>query len=55
MLNMLKKFIRDEEGQDFVEYALLLAGIAVVAWAGVEALGPLVDAQYDKISAFLTA
>ena len=39
MLNMLKKFVRDEEGQDFVEYAMLLAGIAVIGFVAVKALG----------------
>ena len=31
MIEMIKKFIRDEEGQDLVEYALLLVFIALAA------------------------
>jgi Flp pilus assembly pilin Flp len=30
---MMKRFIQDEEGQDFAEYALILGAIAVVALA----------------------
>jgi len=33
MLELLKKFIREEDGQDFAEYALILGAIGVVAIA----------------------
>ena len=31
MINLMKSFIRDEEGQDLVEYALLLVFLALAA------------------------
>lgn len=30
MINMLKKLVREEEGQTMVEYGLVIAGVAVV-------------------------
>jgi len=31
MLKLLKRFIREEDGQDFAEYALILGAVGVVA------------------------
>lgn len=33
MWNLLKRFVREEEGQDFAEYALILGAVGVVAIA----------------------
>jgi Flp pilus assembly pilin Flp len=33
MLKLLKRFIQEEEGQDFAEYALILGAVGVVAIA----------------------
>jgi Flp pilus assembly pilin Flp len=33
MLNLIKRFIREEDGQDFAEYALILGAVGVVAIA----------------------
>lgn len=33
MLNLLKRFLREEDGQDFAEYALILGAVGVVAIA----------------------
>lgn len=33
MLKLLKRFIREEDGQDFAEYALILGAVGVVAIA----------------------
>ena len=50
MFNNLKQFLRDEEGQDFVEYAMLLAGIAVIGFVAVKALGGTIVAFYNGLS-----
>jgi pilus assembly protein Flp/PilA len=44
-------FWRNEDGQDLLEYALLVALIALVAVAGVTAAGVQVDAIFDAIVA----
>ena len=33
MLNIIKRFVREEDGQDFAEYALILGAVGVVAIA----------------------
>ena len=33
MVKLLKRFIREEDGQDFAEYALILGAVGVVAIA----------------------
>ena len=39
MLNLITRFIRDEEGQGLAEYALILVLIAVVVIVALKALG----------------
>ncbi len=38
-MNMLRKFMSEERGQDMVEYALLLGFVAVVAAAVITTVG----------------
>lgn len=45
----LKNFLREDSGQDMVEYALLGAFISIVAIAALRAIGPLVTAVFTKI------
>jgi pilus assembly protein Flp/PilA len=51
LMNRLHSFVRDEEGQDLLEYALLVALIALVAVAAVTAAGVKVDAVFTDIAA----
>ncbi len=51
---MLRKLIRDEKGQDMVEYALLASFISIVAIATLRLIGPLVDGIYQDIEDALT-
>jgi Flp pilus assembly pilin Flp len=51
---MLKKFFRDESGQDMIEYALLGAFISIVAILTLQLIGPLVVDIYQDIEAALT-
>ena len=44
------RFIRDEEGATMVEYALLVALIAVVAIAAVVLLGSRLSSSYSDIA-----
>lgn len=55
MLNLLKKFVRDEEGQDLVEYALLLALIAIASIGAVQSLGGVIAEVWPTLEAPLTA
>lgn len=56
MIRVFKKFVQDEEGQDFAEYALLLGAIAVVALAVISAYkAELLAAFQNAISALQAA
>jgi pilus assembly protein Flp/PilA len=55
MLKMFRKLWRDEEGATMVEYALMLALIAIVAILVVTALGNKVAATFDNAQTQLPA
>jgi pilus assembly protein Flp/PilA len=55
LLTYLKPFMRNEEGQDLLEYALLIALIAIVAIGAVTAAGVKVDAIFQDIADSLPA
>jgi len=55
LVNTVKSFFRNEEGQDLLEYALLVALIALVAIAAVTAAGTSVSAIFSSIAAQLGA
>ena len=49
-INSLRTFGRNEEGQDLLEYALLIALIAIVAVAAVTSAGTKVKAVFEQIA-----
>lgn len=54
MLELLKRFVKDEEGQDLVEYALLLVFLALAAIAVLPFLGSAVNNVFSKSGSTLT-
>ena len=50
-----RSFVRDEEGQDLLEYALLVALIALIAIGAVTAAGNSVSTIFNRISGQLNA
>lgn len=50
MLNLLRRLLRRDEGQDLVEYVMLLALIAIVAVAGATTLGTNINLKYDSVA-----
>jgi len=50
LLNSVKSFARNEEGQDLLEYALLVALIALVAILAVTAAGQAVNDIFTAIA-----
>ena len=53
LLNIVRSLVRQEEGQDLLEYALLVALIALVAVAAVTAAGVSVNTIFTNIAAAL--
>ena len=51
---MLRKLLREESGQDMIEYALLASFISIVAIAALRLIGPLIVAIYEDIQGALT-
>ena len=50
MKNLIQRFIREEDGQDIIEYALLAAFISICAVAIITVIGPSVSYRYDQVS-----
>ena len=50
MLEMMKRFVRDEEGVTAIEYGLIAALIAVVIIAGAGAVGTALDTLFNGIA-----
>lgn len=55
LLNFLTSVVRDEEGQDLLEYALLVALIALIAITAVGAAGTSVSGIFDNIAGKLAS
>jgi pilus assembly protein Flp/PilA len=55
LIQYVKSFARDEEGQDLLEYALLVALIALVAIAAVTLAGGSVSTIFGNIAGKLNA
>jgi pilus assembly protein Flp/PilA len=54
MKNLLMRLWREEEGQDVVEYALLLVLISLIAILSMQAVGVAVSNVFSNAAANLT-
>ena len=50
-MSILKNFLKDEEGQDMVEYTLLLAFVALAAGAAYVTIGNNISSIWSKAQA----
>jgi pilus assembly protein Flp/PilA len=55
LLASFKALRQDEYGQDLVEYALLLALVAIIVIASLVFLGPIIATVFNSISSNLGA
>ena len=55
MSQYLRKFVQDEQGQDLVEYALLLVFLALAAIAVLPTLGKAVNNVFSESASTLTS
>jgi pilus assembly protein Flp/PilA len=53
-LETLKKLVRDDSGQDLIEYALIAAMLALAAVVGLKGMATKIDAEWTAIGAALT-
>ena len=49
MKNLIQRFIREEDGQDVIEYALLAAFISIIAVLVIISVGTDVNAIYARV------
>jgi pilus assembly protein Flp/PilA len=49
MKNLMTRFVREEEGQDIIEYALLAAFISISGYAILTSIGTQVNSVYSKV------
>lgn len=50
MKNLFVRFVREDEGQDLVEYAMLVAFIAFIAITGVTLFGEALDGWWQTVA-----
>ena len=55
LISRLRMLAKDESGQDLLEYALLVALIALVAFAAVQLAGQSVSTIFNSIATQLKA
>ena len=51
MKNLINRFVREDEGQDLIEYALLAGLIALICVGAVTTTGEQVVALFDAVAA----
>jgi pilus assembly protein Flp/PilA len=53
-VEVLNRFIREEEGQDVVEYGLLIATIAIVVLVATAAFGSSINEWFSRLAGRVT-
>ena len=53
MKKLLRRIVREDDGQDLIEYALLAAFISLAAVAAMTQLGTAINAIYQRVSSTL--
>ena len=55
MKNLFSKFVREESGQDLIEYALLAATIAIALVSAMRLVKTALNSEFSTIAASVTA
>jgi pilus assembly protein Flp/PilA len=55
LYNKVQNFLKEEEGQDLIEYALVVALIAFAATAGMNTVATNINQAFTKIGSKVTA
>jgi Flp pilus assembly pilin Flp len=50
MKNLIARFVREEAGQDLIEYALLGSFVSLAAYAGANLLGTNLNSWYSSVA-----
>jgi len=55
MKNLIARFVREEEGQDIIEYSLLAAFISISGYLILQSIGSNVNTIYSKVQTATSA
>jgi pilus assembly protein Flp/PilA len=55
MKNLFNRFVREEQGQDLIEYALLAGLISLGSIAGITLIGTNLLAKFNQVGASVAA
>lgn len=53
-MKSVRQFLRDEDGQDVVEYGLLIATVAIVVLLGISFFGSQISAWFQVLAGRIT-
>ena len=53
-MESVRQFIREEDGQDVVEYGLLIATIAIVVLVGISFFGTQIETWFKTLAGRIT-
>ena len=53
-MELVRRFIREEDGQDVVEYGLLIATIAIVVLVGISFFGHNIESWFQVLAGRIT-
>jgi len=54
MSRLIARLVRDEQGQDLIEYVLIGSFVSIGALAGAAARGGNLEAWYQKVAGWVT-
>jgi pilus assembly protein Flp/PilA len=55
MKNLFNRFVREEQGQDLIEYALLAGLISLASVAAITTLGTNIQTKFTQVGASVAA
>ena len=54
MKNIVNRFVREEDGQDLIEYSLLAGLISVISYVAISNTGTAVNSLFTKVASQVT-
>jgi len=53
-MNLVKRLIKEEEGQGMIEYVIIAAFISIIAIATIKLIGPKVENVWTNVDSAMT-
>jgi pilus assembly protein Flp/PilA len=53
MKSLIARFVRDDQGQDLIEYVLIGSVVSIGALVGAQALGTNLDGWYNRVATWV--